>query len=380
MSQSNSNTATSTEDTGADLFTPVRLGRHELRNRIVMAPLTRNRAGPGNVPQDLNAEYYRQRASAGLIITEATQVSPQGVGYPGTPGIHSAGQVAAWKRITETVHEQGGRIFLQLWHVGRISHPSLQPDGGLPVAPSALKPEGEVFTNDGPKPFVTPRALEADEIPGIVEQHRKGAENALAAGFDGVEIHAANGYLLDQFLRDGTNRRADAYGGSVENRARLLLEVTDAVTGVWGADRVGVRLSPINSFNSISDSQPDVTFPYVAQELGRRGLAYLHVVEGDFAGSTAARTFDPAKLRAAFDGAYLANGGYDRGRADAALEAGAADLVSFGAPYVANPDLVERFALGAPLNTPDPETFYGGDAKGYTDYPFLDEERVRQAA
>ena len=354
-----------------DLFTPAKLGPFELQNRLVMAPLTRNRAGIGNVPQDMNVAYYAQRASAGLIITEGTQVSPQGVGYPGTPGIHSPEQIAGWKRVTEAVHEGGGRIFLQLWHVGRVSHPSLQPDGALPVAPSAVKPDGETFTADGLQPFVTPRALKTREIADIVEQHRAAARNALAAGFDGVEIHAANGYLLDQFLRDGTNRRTDAYGGSVENRARLLLEVTEAVTGVWGADRVGVRLSPINSFNSISDSQPDVTFPYVARQLNRFGLAYLHVVEGDFAGSTSQQTFDKRKLRAAFHGAYLANGGYDREQATDALANGDADLVSFGALYLANPDLLARFDQEAPLNVPDPETFYGGDERGYTDYPFL---------
>ncbi len=266
---------------------------------------------------------------------------------------------------------QGGRIFAQLWHVGRISHPTLQPGGALPVAPSALRPEGEIFTAGGPQPFVTPRALERDEIPGLVEQHRRGARNALAAGFDGVEIHAANGYLLDQFLRDGSNRRDDAYGGPVANRVRLLLEVTEAVAGVWGAERVGVRLSPVNSFNGMRDSRPDETFGHAAERLGQFGLAYLHVVETDVAGSTAPQNFDQRALRETFGGTYMANAGYDLARAHRVLESGAADLVSFGAPYVANPDLVARLRNGAPLNVPDPATFYGGDERGYTDYPFL---------
>ena len=356
-----------------DLFTPLRLGPYALSNRIVMAPLTRNRAGAGDAPTGMNVEYYRQRASAGMIVTEGSQVSPRGKGYPGTPGIHSAAQIAGWRKVTDAVHQEGGRIFLQLWHVGRISHPSLQPGGARPVAPSALRPEGEVFTEDGKQPFVTPRALETDEIPVVVGEFRKAARNALAAGFDGVEVHAANGYLLDQFLRDGTNRRTDRYGGPVENRARLLLEVTKAVIDVWGAERVGVRLSPVNTFNDIADSDPDATFGYAASELGKLGIAFLHVVESDFAGSTATRTFDKQKLRQAFDGLYLANGGYDKTRATEALAQGAADFVSFGAPYVANPDLVERFAQGAPLNAPDPETFYGGDERGYTDYPALGE-------
>jgi len=356
-----------------DLFTPVRLGRYELANRIVMAPLTRNRAGAGNVPLAMHAEYYAQRASAGLIITEATQASPQGVGYPGTPGIHTSEQIVAWRRVTDAVHGEGGHIFLQIWHVGRISHPSMQPDHALPVAPSAIRPLGEVFTTEGPQRFVTPRALTLDEIPGIVASFRRGAANAIAAGFDGVEVHGANGYLLDQFLRDGSNRRTDRYGGSVENRARLLLEVVDAVAAEIGADRTGVRLSPINSFNSMSDSDPDVTFGYAVRQLSERGLAYLHVVETDFAGSASENHYHRDALRDAFRGTYIANGGYDGARARLAIQTGAADLVSFGAPYIANPDLVERFAVDAPLNRPDPSTFYGGDERGYIDYPFLDE-------
>jgi N-ethylmaleimide reductase len=339
-----------------------------------MAPLTRNRAGPGNVPQPINATYYRQRASAGLIITEATQISPQGVGYPGTPGIHSAEQVVGWRKVTGAVHQAGGRIFLQLWHVGRISHPSQQPGGGLPVAPSAIRPAGEAFTYEGLKPFVTPRALETHEIAGIVTDFRTAAANALQAGFDGVEIHAANGYLLDQFLRDGTNRRSDAYGGSVERRGRLLLEVTDAVAAVWGADRVGVRLSPVNAFNDIADSDPQRTFTHVARQLGRLGLAYLHVVERASEEATEQeRRFDFGALRAAFGGPYIANGGYDKARAEAAVADGRADLVAVGKLFLANPDLPERWRSDAPLNEPDPATFYGGTERGYTDYPTLEE-------
>ena len=357
-----------------NLFTPIRLGPYELESRIVMAPLTRNRAGPGNVPQDMNVEYYAQRASAGLIITEATQISPQGMGYPGTPGIHSPEQVGGWLRVTDAVHARGGRIFLQLWHVGRISHPSLQPDGTLPVAPSAIKPDGDAITFDGPQSFVTPRALETNEIPGIIDDYRAAAVNALAAGFDGVEIHAANGYLLDQFLRDGTNRPEDAYGGSLENRARLLLEVTEAVAEVWGGDKVGVRLSPINSFNSISDSNPNTTFPYVSWRMNRFGLAYLHVVERDVTGLPGENGYGKRKLRAAFHGLYIANGGYDHLRGDWAVGSKAVDLVAFGKLFISNPDLPERLRRAAPLNEADQATFYGGDEHGYTDYPFLGQE------
>jgi N-ethylmaleimide reductase len=360
------------------LMTSVRLGPYTLPNRIVMAPLTRNRAGTGNVPQAMNVEYYSQRASAGLIISEATQVSPQGVGYPSTPGSHTPAQVQGWKKVTRAVHQRGGRIFLQLWHVGRISHPSLQPNGSLPVAPSAIKPEGEAYTYQGLQPFVTPRALETEEITGIIEQYRVAAQNALEVGFDGVEIHSANGYLLDQFLRDGTNHRTDAYGGSVENRARLLLEVTEAVTNVWGADRVGVRISPVHTFNSMYDSQPHLTFGYVAKQLNRFGLAYLHVVESRYGDGAypvkSAQAFDDRLLRDAFQGTYMANAGYDRNRALAALEADDADLIAFGALFIANPDLPLRLAWNAPLNVPDVSTFYGGGEKGYTDYPFLNSE------
>jgi N-ethylmaleimide reductase len=355
-----------------NLFSTLRIGDLELPNRIVMAPLTRNRAGHGNIPTALNAEYYEQRASAGLIITEATQVSPQGVGYPLTPGIHSAEQIAGWKLVTEAVHNRGGRIFLQLWHVGRISHPSLQPNGQLPVAPSAIAAAGEAQTYEGPKPFVTPRALETGEIPGIVEQFRQGAENALEAGFDGVEIHGANGYLLDQFLRDGTNKRTDEYGGSVENRARLVLEVTEAVVGVWGGKRVGIRLSPSGTFNDMSDANPRETFAYVIEALNRFDLAYLHLVEAGEAdlrhGGTAVPTSD---FRAIYKGNLLVNSNYDRQKGDAAIAAGIADFVSFGVKFLANPDLPERLRLNAELNEPDFATFYGGTARGYTDYPAL---------
>lgn len=355
-----------------NIFSPIRLGTYTLPNRMAMAPMTRNRAGEGNVPQPLNAEYYAQRASAGLIITEAAQVSPQGVGYPATPGIHSQEQVAGWRQVTDRVHAKGGLIFLQLWHVGRISHPSLQPNGALPVAPSAIKPAGEVFTLQGMQPYQTPRALELAELPGIVEQYRSGAKNALAAGFNGVEIHGANGYLLDQFLRDGSNRRTDAYGGPVENRARLMLEVTEAVCGVWGADRVGIRLSPLQPFNDMRDSNPEATFGYAVEQLNRFGLAYLHVTEmGKDTPGAAGPAFDLGKLRRIWKGVYMTNGGYDLARANAALAKGEADMVAFGVLFLANPDLPVRFAKGAPLNTPNPETFYGGNEKGYTDYPFL---------
>ena len=352
------------------LFTPFQLGPLQLPNRIVMAPMTRNRAGHGNVPTALNTEYYRQRAAAGLIVTEGSQVSPQGVGYPGTPGIHTDAQVEGWRRVTDAVHGAGGRIFLQLWHVGRISHPSLQPAGALPVAPSAIAARGEAFTASGPQSFVVPRALETDEIAGVVAQFEDGARRALAAGFDGVEIHGANGYLIDQFLRDGTNRRTDRYGGSAPNRARFLLEVTEAVAGVWGAERVGVRLSPWNDFNDMQDSAPRATFGYAARALAPLKLAYLHLVEPVGGVPAGAAPLAP-ELKTAFGGPLIVNGGYTGHLAEAALARGEADLVSFAASFLANPDLPARLRLGAPLNTPDPATFYGGDHHGYTDYPAL---------
>ncbi len=356
----------------SDLFKPMQLGPLQLSNRIVMAPLTRSRAKENDIPGDLAAEYYVQRAGAGLIIAEATQVSPQGKGYVFTPGIYSDAQVRAWKTITDAVHAAGSKIFLQLWHVGRISHPSIQLGGELPVAPSAIKPEGQSYTKDGFVPMVTPRALETAEMPGIVEQYRRAAVNAKAAGFDGVEIHAANGYLLDQFLRDKTNQRTDAYGGSIENRARLLLEVTAAVVQVWGGDRVGIRISPLSSFGDIADSNPQALFTYVVEQLNSFQLAYLHAIEGDTGGTRdVPGGFDLQILRHLFNGMYMANNGYDLDLALAARAGNKADLIAFGRPFIANPDLVERLRLIAPLNTPDAATMYGGGAGGYIDYPAL---------
>ena len=357
-------------DMATDLFTPIRLGSLELPNRIVMAPLTRNRAGqPGNVPQPINATYYAQRATAGLIITEGAPISEMAHGYPGTPGIHSPAQVAGWQKVTDAVHANGGRIFLQLWHVGRISHPSLLPDDALPVAPSAIRPAGKAFTHRGMMDFVTPRALETWEIPALIESFRVAAHNARRAGFDGVEVHGANGYLLDQFLRDGTNRRTDRYGGTIANRTRLLHEVVEAVSAVWGADRVGVRISPLNQYNDMRDSSPQALFHHVATALRPSGLAFLHVMERDVHGRES--PFDFRELRRHFGGPYMANGGYDKRRATAAVAAGRADCVAFGTSYIANPDLVERYARDAPLNVADRGTFYGGDEQGYTDYPAL---------
>jgi N-ethylmaleimide reductase len=356
------------------LFTPFSAGALRLPNRMVMAPMTRNRAGAGNVPTPLMAAYYRQRATAGLIVTEGTQVSPDGVGYPNTPGIHTNQQVAGWRRLVEDVHTAGGRIVLQLWHVGRISHPSLQPGGALPVAPSAIRPDGQAFTAQGLQPFQTPRALEIREIEGVVSQFAVGAKRAREAGFDGVEIHGANGYLIDQFLRDGSNRRTDRYGGSVVDRLRFLLEVTEAVVDVWGEGRVGVRVSPTSPFNDMHDSDPVRTFSAAAKALNNLGLAYLHVIEA----SPGNQPFNPAlprtlpSIRAAFHGPLIVNDGYTADTAEATLVRGEADLVSFGAPFLANPDLVERFRAGLPLNAPDRSTFYGGDARGYTDYPTYD--------
>ncbi len=341
-------------------------------NRVVMAPMTRNRAGPGNVPGPLNATYYAQRASAGLIISEATQVSPQGLGYPGTPGIHSAEQVAGWKGVTDAVHHAGGRIFLQLWHVGRISHPSLQPDGALPVAPSAIAPEGQAWTLSGMQPYVTPRALETHEVAAIVEDFRRGAAHAKQAGFDGVELHGANGYLVDQFLRDKTNRRTDRYGGSAANRVRFLIEITQALIGEWGADRVGVRLSPTNPYNDVADSNPAATFAAAVGALNRLGIAYLHIVEPGTTDPVAAGEVpDIAFFRRLWGGALIANKGYDLDRANAVLRDGTADLVSFATLFLANPDLPKRFRSGGAFNPPDRKTFYGGAEPGYTDYPAL---------
>ncbi|MEZ0387338.1 MAG: alkene reductase [Verrucomicrobium sp.] len=343
----------------------LKVGAWTLPNRIIMAPLTRCRSSAGRVPNTMMAEYYAQRASAGLIISEATSVTPMGVGYPDTPGIWSDEQVEGWQAVTEAVHAKGGLIILQLWHVGRISDP-VYLNGEQPVAPSAIRPAGTVSLVRPEKGFETPRALALEEIPGVIAAYRKGAENAKAAGFDGVEIHGANGYLLDQFLQDKTNLRTDEYGGSVENRARLMLEVTDAVISVWGADRVGMHLAPRGDAHDMGDSHPLSTFAYVAQELGRRGIAFICAREhvGD-------KRIGPA-LKRTFGGVYIANERFTKESADKVLAAGEADAVAFGVPFIANPDLVERFRVDAPLNAPDPGTFYGQGPKGYTDYPVLE--------
>ena len=357
-------------ETTRDLFTPIEVGPLTLPNRIVMAPLTRSRAGPGNVPTALSALYYAQRASAGLIISEATQVAPEGQGYISTPGIYSAEQVAGWKCVTSAVHACGGRMELQLWHDGRISHPSFQPGGALPIAPSAIRPNAKAFTANGFEEIPTPRALETSEIPGIVAQVAQGARNALAAGFNGVEVHGANGYLIDQFLRDGTNKRTDAYGGSIENRMRFLLEVVDAVSAAVGAERTGVRISPQNGQNDIADSNPQSLFNHVAAALSGRGLAYLHVIEGD-TGGAAVPPFDYLAIKRLFGGLFMANNGFDKVRANEAIAQGRADLVAFGKPFISNPDLVTRLYLDVPLSPPNRETLYGGAEQGYTDYPVL---------
>jgi N-ethylmaleimide reductase len=354
------------------LLSRYRLGEIELKNRLVMSPMTRSRAVDGNVPNPLAAAYYAQRATAGLIVSEATQVTPQGVGYIRTPGIHSREQLAGWRQVTAAVHRAGGTIFAQLWHVGRISHPDFH-DGELPVAPSALAADGEVFTHRGRTKMVTPRALEAHEVPGIVEQFRRGAENAKAAGFDGVELHGANGYLLDQFLRDGANLRSDAYGGSIRNRARFPLEVTEAVIGVWGADRVGYKISPNGAFNSMSDSDPVATYSYFADELSKFGIVYLHATEGvagPMAPPPGTQRVAPV-LRTRFAGTLILNGGHDAESANAAIARQDADLIAFGVPFLANPDLPERYLRQAPLNAADQATFYAGEARGYVDYPAL---------
>jgi N-ethylmaleimide reductase len=357
----------------SDLFQPVQMGPLLLANRIVMAPLTRSRAGKGEVPGPMNAEYYAQRASAGLIISEATQITQQGQGYAWTPGIETDAQVAGWKLVTDAVHAKGGHIFMQLWHVGRISHPSLQKDGQLPVAPSAVKPEGQAFTTTGFQPFVTPRALATEEIAGIVADYAHAARNARAAGFDGVEIHAANGYLIDQFLKDKTNLRTDRYGGGIENRVRFLREVTEAVVAVWGADRVGIRFSPVSPANDIDDSDPRAVFLAATKVIDELGLVYLHVVEGATGGPRdVPGGFDLQELRRAFRGLYMANNGYDLALAETARRENLADLIAFGRLFIANPDLVARLRAGAPLAPMVKETLYGGGEQGYTDYPAMD--------
>jgi len=350
------------------IFSSIEIGSSTLPNRMVMAPMTRNRA-PVGIPVAMMADYYRQRASAGLIITEGAQISGQGVGYPATPGIHTAEQVQGWQRITGAVHAGNGHIFCQLWHCGRISHPDYHA-GALPVAASEIRPAGQAFTCNGLKDFVMPRALEIGEMPGIIEQYRQSAACAMQAGFDGVEIHSANGYLLDQFLRDGTNQRRDAYGGCIENRMRLLGEVVEAVLSETGADRVGVRISPVNAFNDICDSDPQALFNSVATMLANQGIAFMHVVEVTMAGEID-RHVDMRQIRRKFNGIYIANGGYDKARANAVIAEGDADMVSFGVPFLANPDLPERFHANRALNEADPSTFYGGGTSGYTDYPTL---------
>jgi 2,4-dienoyl-CoA reductase-like NADH-dependent reductase (Old Yellow Enzyme family) len=347
------------------LFDPVRIGAWDLPSRIIMAPLTRCRAGTERIPNALMAEYYTQRASAGMIISEATSICPMGVGYEGTPGIWSDAQVEGWKAITKAVHSAGGRMLLQLWHVGRISDPMFL-NGELPVAPSAIAAKGHVSRVRPMKAFVTPRALRLEEIPGIIESYQKGAENAKRAGFDGVEIHGANGYLLDQFLQDKTNQRTDGYGGPIEKRARLMLEVTDAVASVWGPERVGMHLAPRGDAHDAGDSDPLATFGYVARELGKRKIAFICAREHLGPGRIG------PQLKTAFGGSYIANEKFTKETAEEVLLKGEAHAVAFGVPFLANPDLPERFRVNAPLNSPDPNTFYAEGSRGYTDYPVLD--------
>lgn len=362
----------------ATLFQPYPLGPLTLANRIVMAPLTRNRAGEGLVPSPLASTYYAQRASAGLIITEATQVSAQAQGYQDTPGLYTQDQIDGWRTVTDAVHARGGHIFVQLWHVGRISHVDLQPGNAAPVSASALRAQTKTFVNNGFVDVSEPRALDIDELPAIVDDFRQAAANAIAAGFDGVEIHGANGYLLEQFIKDGANQRTDAYGGSVENRARLLLEVTAAVAREIGADRTGVRISPVSPANAISTvSDPQPQYDYIVDQLSALGIVYLHVVEGATGGPRDVAPFDFDGLRRRFNGTYLANNGYDLQLASARVSDGKADLVAFGRPFISNPDLVERLKRGAALAALNPATLYGGGAEGYTDYPTLAEAHAQ---
>lgn len=356
------------------LFAPFRLGDIEMRNRIVMAPLTRNRASRGSdAPNALNVEYYRQRAGAGLIITEGTQVSRQGQGYVWTPGMYSQAQQAGWKAVTDAVHEAGGKIIAQLWHVGRVSHVSLQPAQQPPVAPSALQAKTKTYIESGFTEVSTPRELAAEEIPAIIAEFVAAAEIAKAAGFDGVELHGAHGYLIDQFLRDDSNKRGDAYGGSIENRVRFAIEVVEAVAAVFGKGRVGIRISPVSPANDARDSDPQALFEHLVTRLDETGIAFIHVVEGATREARDYLPFDYAALRRRFKGAYIANNGFDRALAIETVAEDRADAVAFGRLYIANPDLAERLERNAPLNTPDVATFYGGDARGYTDYPALNE-------
>lgn len=369
--------------TAPTLFNPLRLGAVELAHRVVMAPLTRLRSRqPGDVPHALNAAYYGQRASrGGLIITEATDISPQARGYPGAPGIYSSDQIAGWREVTQSVHQRDGLIFLQIWHTGRVSHSSMQPGGGLPVAPSSLSVTGmkHMDATGASVEFETPRALEQHEIETIIADFRQATINARDAGFDGVEVHGANGYLIDQFLRDGSNRRTDAYGGSIVNRTRFLLEVVDAVVSAWEPGRVGVRLSPWGTFNDMHDSDTYALFSQAATELGSRSLAYLHLVEPRANQNSDVNALDPdapdaaQTFRGAFGGPVISAGGYDRESAERAVAEGRADAIAFGRLFIANPDLPERFHRHAPLNRYDRATFYGGDARGYTDYPAVAE-------
>ncbi len=365
------------QETQDILFQPFTLGELHLPNRVIMAPLTRSRAKqPGDIPWELNATYYAQRANAGLIIAEATQVSPQGKGYAFTPGIHSDEQVDGWRKVTSAVHDNGGRIILQLWHVGRISRPELQPNGQQPVAPSAIRPAGAqtfIDAKSGMVDVLEPRALTTDEIPGIVDQFRHGAENAKRAGFDGVEIHGANGYLIDQFIRSKSNLRSDAYGGSIENRIRFPMMVVDAVAGVWGAQRTGIRLSPTGTFNDMHDEDPVATFGVLASRLNDSGIAYIEVVEDSFQGSEVEGRPESIinTIRTGFNGAYIGNGNYTADEARHRIQKNLCDLVSFGRPFISNPDLPTRLRQSAPLNEFDSNTFYGGDKHGYTDYPVL---------
>ncbi len=356
-----------------ELLEPFQLGDLKLQNRIVMAPMTRNRAGQGNVQGAMNATYYRQRSSAGLIITEATQVAPHGQGYPFTPGIHNAEQVEGWKKTTQAVHEEGGKIFLQLWHVGRISHPDFH-QGASPIAPSAIKPEGQVYTFEGLKDFEVPRAIETDEIPGLIEDFRKGAALSKEAGFDGVEIHGANGYLIDQFLQDISNHRTDAYGGSIENRTRFLLEVVEAVLEVWPAERVGIRLSPSGEFNTMGDANSRELFNYVIDKLNDYNLTYIHLIRaGDVTGKPHLEGDVIGYYGPKIKTNLITSAGYDRESGNSELQKGIADLVAYARSFLANPDLPKRFELDAPLNEPNPDTFYAGGEKGYIDYPTLEE-------
>ncbi|MCX6074096.1 MAG: alkene reductase [Campylobacterales bacterium] len=354
-----------------DLFSSIQIGKYNLKNRIFMAPMTRCRSLHNNIPNEMMADYYSQRASAGLIITEATQISTKGIGYPYTPGIHTPEQVQGWRKVTNAVHDKGGKIFLQLWHVGRISHP-VYHNGELPVAPSAIKPAGSIYTYEGMKEFVVPHALSTDEIKNVVQDYVAGAKNAIEAGFDGVEIHGANGYLIDQFLRDGTNHREDSYGGSIERRARFLFEIVEGITSAIGSDKTGLRLSPSGTFNDMKDSDPQKHFTYICEKLNGFDLAYLHIIDaldGDI--RHGANVVELSLLREAYKGVLVANGGYDKERGDLVIKNGEADAISFASLFLANPDLPERFKANAQLNVPNSDTFYTQDEKGYLDYPIL---------